>query len=405
MYDQALSAAAPSLADLSDEIDRACEQASAMPVASRPQAIATLLRAADALTAAAVDLVGRGGIESVTGLATETVLALDGRRIGSEARTITQAAGMLRQMPHLAACFARGIVSWGQVRCIMSAVSRLRAADRTDIDTGIGDRAPRMTTADPELLLEWVDAQALRRRPDLALRREDRALKANFLSIQPRLDGRASLYGEGDAASVATVAEALDAVADAPVHPDEGISRAQQRFDALVAISEQSLNGRPAGAAEQPRPRPRLYATFDLAGLADRARDDGIRLLWSLAGRNPRLTHVARDTLLCDATIIPVVFDGPHPIEVGDAANTFSDKVRAAIVARDRRCRFCNRAPASWCDVHHIIPGFGRSASDGVLLCRRCHRRVHRYGWKTRLLDSGIIEFTRRGYTFESLPP
>jgi hypothetical protein len=102
---------------------------------------------------------------------------------------------------------------------------------------------------------------------------------------------------------------------------------------------------------------------------------------------------------------VPVIFDGAHPIAVGDESTTFSNKVRAAIVARDRRCRFCSSAPASWCDSHHMVPGKGRTVNDGALLCRRCHRRVHRYDWTMTLRVDGSILFTRRGQSFVSLPP
>ena len=263
------------------------------------------------------------------------------------------------------------------------------------------DHAKLLAGMDSDRLIALVDDEAARLRPDRPVRREDRAIQSSFLAIQGRFDGSASLYGEADAISAATIVDALDAVADLPVHPDAGITRAQQRFGALVHICERTL----AGESAELRPRPRVLARIDVAALDDAGRDDALRLLWSLRGRSPRLSSVARDELLCDATVVPVLFDGPRPIAVGDQSNVFSDKTRSAIVARDGRCRFCGDAPAAWCDVHHLVPGHGNTADDGCLLCRRCHRTVHRYGWTISWCEDGALEFKRRNKSFVSHPP
>jgi hypothetical protein len=61
----------------------------------------------------------------------------------------------------------------------------------------------------------------------------------------------------------------------------------------------------------------------------------------------------------------------------------------------------------AWCDAHHIT---GR-ISDGptvidnlMLLCRRCHRLVHRRRWRITLRDDGVMEFRWNGTMFESSP-
>jgi hypothetical protein len=362
-----------------------------------------MLRNADALIARAVELVGHGDVESATGLPAEMILSLEGRRTGSEARMIVQAASTLRSMPALAAAFRNGAVSWGQVRAIVSACASLPAADRAQIDRLVEEQAGALSQAEPDRLVWLVDDQVARLRPDRTLAREDRAIERGFLAIQGRLSGGSSFYGEADAESTATFLEALDAAALPPERPDEGApSRAQQRLDALIAICERSLSGTTDGTT---RPRPRLLATLDLGAAAGDANEAALRLLWSLAGPSPRLSGVAAETLLCDPTVVPVVFDGAQPVAVGDAATPVSGKVRTALVARDGGCRFpgCG-APASWCDAHHVVPGRGRQVTDLVLLCRRCHRRAHRHRWRIRFRDDGAIDFTRRGRTYTSHP-
>jgi hypothetical protein len=390
-----------SLSTLARDVGCVREASWAASDAARADAICAALRSADALTAVAVELLGRGGVEAATSLPAEMLLGLSARRMGSEARMLTGAACELRAMPALAAAFSDGTVSWGQVRAIVAAVSRLPAPARVEIDAVIGDHALALCDADPDRLVQIVDDEVARRRADLALAREDRAFEGSFLAIQGRLDGGACFYGEADSESAATLVEALDAAAGAPKHPDLGESRARQRFDALIGICEASL----AGGHTSGRPRPRLLATLDLAELGGDAKDDAMRLLWSLAGRPARLTCVAAEAMLCDPTIVPVVFDGAQPVAVGDAATPVSGEMRTALVARDGGCRFpgCG-APAGWTDAHHVIAGRGRTVTDLMLLCRRCHRRVHRFAWRIRLRGDGVIEFTRRGRTYTSLP-
>jgi hypothetical protein len=347
--------------------------------AARTDTACTLMRTADALFAIAIELLDNAAIEEVTGLPTESLLQLQARRMGSEARMIKAAASSLRAMPNLSSAFQEGEVSWGQVRCIVTASRRATSEGRATVDEEIA-----------------------RQRADLAVAREDRQINRGFLAVQGRLDGSGTIYGEGDAQSTATIVEALDAIAGAPQNGETGgMSRAEQRYQAFVAMCEASLNG----GTVSTRPRPRLIAMIDASALSDGAQADATSLLWPLTGRPARLTSVARDMLLCDATVVPVIFDRGQPIAVGDAAAIISPKVRTALIARDGGCRFpgCG-APASWCDAHHIIPGYGNQVNDLVLLCRRCHRRLHHHHWRIRLRPDGAITFSRRGRSHTSLP-
>ncbi|HVL89102.1 MAG TPA: HNH endonuclease signature motif containing protein [Actinomycetota bacterium] len=131
-----------------------------------------------------------------------------------------------------------------------------------------------------------------------------------------------------------------------------------------------------------------------------------MRVLWALTGRAPRLERVAAEELMCDATVVPLVFDGGRVVEVGDETTRFSPKVRRAIIARDQGCRAPGcRMPAQWTDIHHIVPGVGSSADDGVLHCRADHRRAHRQRWKITLHPDGTVEYRIRGRTYLSRPP
>jgi hypothetical protein len=362
---------------------------------------------ADQHTAHAISIISRVACESATGLPTEMMLVLGARRTGADARMLVNAAETLRAMPATASAFARGELSWSQVRAVVSAVRSVDSAGRAQLDDLIATQTDRLAQMDPDELLARVDDLVARLRADLVRAREDRQIECGFLAVQGRLDGSASFYGEADAESAATIIEALDTAARQRVDPEiEGApSRAQQHLSALVAICEQTLAG---GSVVTPRPRPRLLATIDVESLRKGVESDGARILWSLAGRAAKITPLATDVLACDATVVPVLFDGARPVAVGDATTAITATMRTALIARDGGCRFpgCH-APVSWCDAHHIRARIedGPTVIDNlILLCRRCHRRVHRSRWKISLRDDGVIEFTWHGTTLASSP-
>jgi hypothetical protein len=363
------------------------------------------LKAADSLIATALDLIDHHEIEPKIGMPSEIFFCLEGRRTGADARMLTNAAATLRGMPFTKALFDRGDLSWAQVRAIVVSVRVVDPAGRAAIDELVRSRAAWASDADPDELLVCVDDHVARLRADLALAREDRVFDRRFLAVQGKLDGGATLYGETDADSAASILEALDAAADRPVSADGKTppSRAQQHMDALVAICESSLNG-----GSKMRARPRVLATIDVDSYAQASRSEGARLLWSLAGRPARLTPIATETLLCDATVVPVIFNGERPAAVGDAATPISSKLRSALISRDGGCRFPGcRAPVSWCDAHHIRARIhdGPTVVDNLLLlCRRCHRRVHRHRWRITVRSDGAIEFSCRGRSYSSAP-
>jgi len=100
-----------------------------------------------------------------------------------------------------------------------------------------------------------------------------------------------------------------------------------------------------------------------------------------------------------DAEIIPVVLGGNSEVlDWGSARRLFTPAQRLALVERDGGCAWCN-APPSWCEAHHIR-WWGRDAGptdlgNGVLLCTRCHHRIHRDGW----------EITVRNRVVHFIPP
>ena len=136
--------------------------------------------------------------------------------------------------------------------------------------------------------------------------------------------------------------------------------------------------------------------------------------------RRPRIVLVVtpdqltdgRDRLeLCDAAIHRLVVEGRAvTLDFGRSTRNVSRHQRELLDLRDQHCRWpgCDR-PASWCDAHHVIAWEhdGRTDLDNLaLLCRRHHRRLHRPGYRAKLLPDATFEVTRPdGHTETTQPP
>ena len=147
-----------------------------------------------------------------------------------------------------------------------------------------------------------------------------------------------------------------------------------------------------------------MLVSIDVSDLEDLSAG-GARVLWDLAGGAGRLSPIGTALELCDAELRAVLFDGARPIAVGDARSAIPPKIRAAVIARDGGCRGPGcRAPVAFCQIHHINAKGGHHLDNLVLLCTRCHRRMHRRAWRIVHRDDGLIAFSHRGRTYTSPP-
>jgi hypothetical protein len=95
-----------------------------------------------------------------------------------------------------------------------------------------------------------------------------------------------------------------------------------------------------------------------------------------------------------------VLGDEREVLDLGRTSRTVSTAQRRAVVVRDRHCRYPGcRAPARWCDVHHLVEWERGGPTDLVnlaLLCRRHHVAVHE-GRRRLVRDShGTYRVQRR---------
>src|SRR5260221_6408077 len=148
---------------------------------TRAHAIASALRDSDIAIAHALDLLSRTDVQAETGLTPELFLTLEAGWTAGDARMVVKAERALRAMPFTRAKFRMGMLSWGQVRAIVSSVRSVDVQARAEIDAVVG----RHLADEPENVLERVDEEVAAQRAGLAVAREDRAIERSFLSVQP----------------------------------------------------------------------------------------------------------------------------------------------------------------------------------------------------------------------------
>jgi hypothetical protein len=204
--------------------------------------------------------------------------------------------------------------------------------------------------------------------------------------------GRWVLDGDLDPEGGCLLATALRLAQTDVVGGELARSPAQQRADALVDLARFFLDHReqaPGG-----RHRPHLNVVVDwgdlTAGRGGELVDGGF-----LDGATVR-------RLLCDASVHRVVTEGRSTIlDYGTATRTAPDTLWAALVLRDRHCRYdgCDRPP-HWCEAHHVVPVLegGRTSLDNLVLkCTKHHHLGHLPGWHEKLLPDGTLVSTDPG--------
>lgn len=123
----------------------------------------------------------------------------------------------------------------------------------------------------------------------------------------------------------------------------------------------------------------------------DLVNPQGTAILEGVETKVPaRIAH----RLTCTGAVQKVVFGKNHKIvALGSKERVFTAQQRRAITARDGGCLIpgCS-IPASWCEVHHVIPwaeGGPTHVDNGVLLCWWHHHYLESSGWEIRM-NNGV---------------
>ncbi|MFT4229834.1 MAG: DUF222 domain-containing protein, partial [Microbacterium sp.] len=182
----------------------------------------------------------------------------------------------------------------------------------------------------------------------------------------------------GDAAGDA---DRGDAVCDgsAPV-ADDPRSIPQRQADALVDLCRHAIGCRESAIANATTT---VVVRIDLADLE---RGEGAAAIDGLA--QPVTAATAR-RMAASGNVIPCVLGAESEIlDWGRQKRLFTAAQRLALAERDGGCAFCALPPA-FCEAHHLRwwdrDDGPTDLDNGILLCTRCHHRVHDDGWEIRI--------------------
>ncbi len=273
----------------------------------------------------------------------------------------------------------------------------LRTAEHELVAAAVasGDAAPVRCTADELRVQAQVWAAFLDQdgpEPD-----DERAMRRRGFRFGRARDGLIPVGGE----LLPEVAAALGRLFDAHLAPRSGggfmtaeeradIERNgeqrtadQQRHDVVAAIIATAARSgeHPTIGGSAPTVLVSVRAA-DLKAGRGVAHADGIEI--------PVSMRAARQ-LMCTGGTQQITFDGAgRIIGLGSPERCFTPHQRRAITLRDGGCLIPGcRVPASWCEIHHVVPdvdGGPTHTDNGVLLCWFHHRTIETSGWGIRMI-------------------
>ncbi len=340
-------------------------------------------------------------------------------RLGRETRPQFSLGGMEfpARFPHVAGALASGLLGVDSAAAIIAGL--IPALDHASIDgldaaevalvaaaTGATDESPVACTAD-DIRIQALVWQAVLD-PDGLEPAEERALAQRGFS-------RGTLRGglvRGTYAFVPEVFGKLDRVFDscmspkaAPAflsteelveHEDARDPRTpdQQRHDILAAVVDIAARSGEIPTIGGAAPTVLVSVRAD-----DLSRDHGAGYL---DGVEAPISMTAIKQFACAGGIQKITLSAEGGIlELGSVQRCFTGRQRRAIALRDGGCVIPGcRIPASWCEIHHVVPaskGGATHTDNGVLLCWFHHRTIDTSGWRIRM-DHGAVYIRPPGW-------
>jgi len=222
--------------------------------------------------------------------------------------------------------------------------------------------------------------------------REERQYVARAVTIRDDADGMVTLTARLTPLAAAPVRAVLDAgvrwaMQQRRDHPESDTRTAwQMRADILSDLCRHALDCTHATSGVKTT----VVVRMTRAGF-----ESGVGL-GEIDGTAQPVSAGALRRAAADAEVVPAVLGGGSEVlDWGRRRRLFTQEQRLALVERDGGCAWCN-APPSWCEAHHIRwwdrHGGLTDLSNGVLLCARCHHRVHADGWEILVRDH-VVNF------------
>lgn len=305
-----------------------------------------------------------------------------------------RAARLLSRLPATRSAWLGGDLSGGQVRAVVANVATPTTGLFADHEESVvGAVAGLSVTETARAMRHWARcAEAV---TDGTAPAERRGLR-----LSPDLDGGVDVAGRLGAEGGAVVTAAVRLAESPDVDGEPARSSPERRADALVDLCRFYLDHQTARRGG--RRRAHLNVVVDVDRLGRRAGGEVLD--------GPALDAATVDRLFCDSTLHRVMTAGPAVLDYGTAVRSVPAPLWAAVLVRDRQCRFpgCDRG-AGWCEAHHVVPAAqgGPTRLDNlVVLCTRHHHLCHRPGWQAKLRPDGHFHVTApAGRVLTSEPP
>ncbi len=318
------------------------------------------------------------------------------------AREHVRVARRLRDLPRIAASFARGELSYSKVRALTrveevadedSLVALARAASAAQLERIV--RGYRSCVAVEQ------DAEAQFAERELHWRWDEHGA----LVVRGRLPAEAG----------ALLVRAIEAARDelgAPPSVDRSASAeatqtgdrvASRNVDALLALAESSLaNGKRSRNAD----RYQIVLHVDVAALSEHDTERREAARCELEEGIPLPVEAAR-RLSCDGSIVRILERDGRPLSAGRKTRTISPALRRTLRSRDDGCAFPGCSQVHHVDAHHIdhwADGGRTELTNLVQLCRHHHRLLHEGGFSVRRTRTGFVFFDADGVALPHSP-
>ncbi|MCY3862255.1 MAG: DUF222 domain-containing protein [bacterium] len=303
------------------------------------------------------------------------------------ARQQAKAAGSLKALPDTLEAAKQGWISFDHARVMSESHERAPLSDAEELKL--------ITLAISEDLDQFKKTVARgedQRRAEDGLTRHERQQERRSAKVFDGDSEMVILYAELDRIAGERVKTALHDLSDRLFREDARVesdrTHDQRNADALVALitqrpeSSESATGDDVqdGNSECDGITPQattLIVSVDYDTLSGQLKNAG--LIDGTPIDVDDLRHIA-----CDAGIIPAIFaaDG-QPLYLGRKQRAVTSAQKLALIARDKQCVGCGMR-ASACDAHHIIWWENDGPTDItnlVLLCPKCHKKVHKQGY------------------------
>jgi len=291
-------------------------------------------------------------------------------------------------LPVAAAARAEGAITGRQAEVIISAMTRLRAAQlpveqQSDAEAFLVEQARRFDATTlagiARRLLDTLD-------PDGRLAEERSQQRRRFLSCVPNGDGMHRLTADLDAETAAlamTVLHALAAPKPSASGDRDERSAGQRLHDAFRSVLKLALRAGELPAAGG------VPATVLITMTAEQF-ETGTGLAHTSYGQKLSVAQALR--LADQAALAWIVHNSKGGVlNYGATRRVASDKQTLALIARDQGCAFPGCAdPPEWTEKHHIIPwrdGGPTDLDNMCLLCDYHHDRIDTGGWTITMRD------------------